>query len=642
MSSLIIPSIEDLITNYKEDIDYCFIKELEELILNYYTGKNNLTNVDNFILLKNIKDMNFIKTYKEINIKYLIELYNLNKTISNNIENNIENIVFTGSIIRSMLINKPLDDSFKKELFINCINIDPSSLIDSNFKSNEFMYYLNKDDYNLCIFKKVFTTQSEAILRNPVLKRFGLYNNIIYSSYSFIIDYYKNLDIISSEIYEPIFKTPLDIFDIYKFENKNNLKDVFDLIGLKDYELFIKNKKLIHDTIKNNLTPIEYAISLYLESQNDIIKDNLNKIIIELHTYNFMRNHCFYCKIHKLDEFNADLFDTITQNKEYDKILDFGINNRLNISNLHDVNNLYLEYYISLDNYDAFYNYLKYINLQIDNNIVNYIIRKIPKNIILQGIKNNIFEDKYIYKIILITQELDYFGLINDFSLPYSLNYLNDIINLNLTKSLYFLYNIDKDIIRTIDDENNNLLHKVSEKQNDYIELIKLLLKLDDSLIFNKNKNGQNPLMYHIEKNNLNITEFLIEYINLNCDIVYETTDLNYNTILHYLCKKDTFYIIKKLLSNEIILKQLNKQNKKKYTPIITAALYKQEELIYLLKSYNADLNITDIFGNTVYHYICYNSLCLGMTIPNIDNNFYYTPKDYLRISDKYYYFLIN
>jgi len=51
-------------------------------------------------------------------------------------------------------------------------------------------------------------------------------------------------------------------------------------------------------------------------------------------------------------------------------------------------------------------------------------------------------------------------------------------------------------------------------------------------------------------------------------------------------------------------------------------------------------MNICDIYGNTVYHYICQNELCIGLDIINKENIFGYKPSDYSKISNNYYYFM--
>ncbi len=80
-------------------------------------------------------------------------------------------------------------------------------------------------------------------------------------------------------------------------------------------------------------------------------------------------------------------------------------------------------------------------------------------------------------------------------------------------------------------------------------------------------------------------------------------------------------------------------QNKTNETPIIISAKNLQENNIYYLKSINARCDLVDNYGNTVYHYICLNELCIGIEIINNKNYFNYTPSDYCKISLDYYYF---
>ncbi len=110
------------------------------------------------------------------------------------------------------------------------------------------------------------------------------------------------------------------------------------------------------------------------------------------------------------------------------------------------------------------------------------------------------------------------------------------------------------------------------------------------------------------------------------------------NNILHILCKKNTnLRIIKKILYDNIHL--LNDVNDNKETPIMVTCKNKCEDIYYLLKGVNADLNIVDMFGNSLEHYICLNEMCIGMGIKNTENIFGYTPKDYCKISLDYYMF---
>ena len=662
MSTFTLPSLDQILKSENIDDEFEFLKQMENMIIQFYDSsiKTEILN-DKFILLKELSkidlenDLNFISIYKKINIDMLNNIFHFNKEILNN----LEHIIFTGSIIRSIFINNEVNYNCTKEIFINVVDIDPSTLIDKEYKETEISYCKNiNSTTSICIMKKKFNSYSEAVLRNPILKRIGLFNDKIYCSYSFIIDYFRNLDLINSKLVEPIFSTPLDIFDVFSFNtNKTQYNNIYEIIAQKDHEIFLKNKKLFKNGVKDGLTPIEYAIDKYIGTSCDIVRLDLEKILHDLSKYNYKRHPIFYYKLKKLEHENEELFDTLVKNNsttEYENISNFQLNvKRVNIESIEDINMLYLEYYISNDMCVEFYNYLDYIQLLhnnkiADTNVLNLIIKYKPDNIILYGIKKTYFQERHIYKIILLTEKLDYFDLMIDkFKLEFALNYIDDIIKYNLVKSMYFLYTIDKNIIKIHDEDDLNFLHKIQTldknllnsskgKNNSHEEMIKLLIKLDDTLLYKKNKEGQNPLLYHIKLNNLEIFEYMISLIEED-SILFESTDISNNTILHYLCKKDSYTITKKMLQNKTFLLNLDKENNKNMTPIMISAQYKQEELIYLLQSVNANMNKYDIFGNTVYHYICLNSLCIGSFIVNTENNFYYKPSDYNKISHKYY-----
>ena len=58
-----------------------------------------------------------------------------------------------------------------------------------------------------------------------------------------------------------------------------------------------------------------------------------------------------------------------------------------------------------------------------------------------------------------------------------------------------------------------------------------------------------------------------------------------------------------------------------------------------VLKGLNANLDEVDMYGNTVYHYICKSKLCPGILVVNKKNKFGFTPYDYCTIDHKFYYF---
>lgn len=646
MNNLIIPDIYNLIQNNSIESEYTVIKELEETIIELYE-KNSSSEIfknELLLLIKLEKDNLFnIKINSELDITKFNNIINFDKIDK-------QNIVISGPFIRSIFVDNQSD--IKKEIFLNCINnLEPKKLIDNTFSETNDMYFKNNNDYCIYIPKQKYHSPSEVILLNYNLKRVGYYNDNIYVSPMFIADYYKFKESINSDLVDPVFKTKLDLFDIYNHTKNIDNLNIFEIINKKNFEEYKKikiNKYDIINTDKNNygLNPCEYVLSLYKEEQNDIIKSQLRLIILDLNNKNYTRSPTFYAYLIGIEEIDEELFDILKENKQYCKIKDSNnqVNNQeyFNFKNLNDINNTILSYYIKNDMSDEFYNFLKYKDekIKLDTNIFNMIIERDPKNIIINGIKHNFFSDRTKYKIILWTQNLDYFNIIgDDFNIDIAIQYINEIVENCLIKSFYFLYKIDNTIINITDENNNNLLHNIKEK-NKYEDMITLLLKLDDSILFKKNKSNQTALLKHAIEGNIKITSFLInQIIETNNDTLFELTDCNKNNILHYLCKyDDVINLIKKIIicKPEII----NMQNKLYETPLIICAKSNQENNLYYLKSIKADLDLVDIYGNSVYHYICQNELCIGMDIENKENIFGYKPSDYCKISQNYYYFI--
>jgi len=542
MNNIVIPDILDLIKSNKIDSEYNVLKELEDMIIDLYEKKSESELFKNplLLLLKLEKDNEYkIKLYSDINTDFLND--------ETKIMNNIENIVMTGSYIRNILledknINK---NTFKNEIFLNVINIDPKTLIDNTFTEVSDMYYKKINNVFVYIMKHKYKNPSEIILSNYNLKRIGFYNNVLYCSSIFIADYIRYCLTINFDITDPVFNTKLDIFDLHNIQNKKNLS-LLELINKKNFEEYKTGKKQenydIFFTVNSNrdkLTPIEYVIKLYIEEENEIIKTQLRLIILDLSEYKYLRPPVFYAYIHNLEELDIELYDILAENKLFKfikKEIDFVI------KSTHDINNLILKYFIVKDMSDDFYSYLKYkdnnTNIKLDHDIFNMIVQYDPKNIIINGIKNNYFSDRSKYKIILWTQNLDYFNIIGDeFNIDIATNYMNDIIENCFIKSFYFLYKVDKSIINMLDDNNNNFLHNITEKNN-YNDMITLLIKLDDTLLFKKNKSGETPLLTHAKHKNFNILTHLINYlIESNNDSLFEVCDSDKNNILHYICQ---------------------------------------------------------------------------------------------------------
>ena len=110
------------------------------------------------------------------------------------------------------------------------------------------------------------------------------------------------------------------------------------------------------------------------------------------------------------------------------------------------------------------------------------------------------------------------------------------------------------------------------------------------------------------------------------------------NTFVHHLSKHNVPIILKTALNKFPEL--VDMPNKKSETPAIICCKNSQEDMFYILKSKGCSMEFVDYYGNTCYHYIVLNSMCIGMTIMNARNRFGITPENYSKISPKYYHFI--
>ena len=127
-------------------------------------------------------------------------------------------------------------------------------------------------------------------------------------------------------------------------------------------------------------------------------------------------------------------------------------------------------------------------------------------------------------------------------------------------KSEYKPLKISKEEL--LDTNNNNILHRITEN-NDYVDMIKLLISLDSSLLSKKNKDGDTPLIYHA-KNNRNICSILIEVIKNNkFKNNFMVQNNNGDNIIHVLSNNNSnLKLIKDIIfDNSELLNETNNDN---------------------------------------------------------------------------------
>jgi hypothetical protein len=320
-------------------------------------------------------------------------------------------------------------------------------------------------------------------------------------------------------------------------------------------------------------------------------------------------------------------------------------NNDVNV-----INNLCIEEIIKKDDGELFVLYTSKIHMikkfktpysKSLETIIHLIIKYIPKNIISCLIELDLLSDYYKYRIILMTEQLQFFDEellekimkkdIDDIMTSEQKNIISklliDVINNGLTRSFYIITKLQPKLITT----NMDILFDIeNEKSRDILEII---FKKIPKMVNHKNNNSKTLLMHYSEKGYGNLVLLLLKY-----KVKYYEVDSNGENFLHYLVR----YNQRDVLYNVINFVQsiINDKNDNQETPILLASKLGNEDMFYLLNDNNANLLCSDIYGNMPYHYICLNKICIGIMIKNIKNKFDLTPKDYCSISHKYYHFI--
>lgn len=629
-------NLPDLIrtNNYYKSIS--FTRNYEDTLQKIFKSQNNsnLKNDEKIFLWEINKKINcdlfenMVEfNYDDFGINFAEEYKKLN------------GIVAIGPYIRNCLINidigdkKKINASIRKEIYLfRYKDIKWKDLIQdiNNYTEKENEYVYEFDDRKIFLIKKKYKSTSHILLQHDYMKRIGWENGSFYVSSMFLIEYQKHKSAIMSKFCDPILNIPYDPLGIfYILEKAKNPIKIIESIDV-DELLKIPEKNIMK--LYNSKTLIEICIDKYVKEENIVLLENLEKMIIYLLNFKFKRPAYLYaqCIKIKLHEKNAELYDFICdKGVKFENLNDLQINHKLN--DIEDINNAIIEFFIQKDNSNDFIDYLASIQQKINKNTLELIIKNNSKNIIKELIINKMVENYMSYYLILMTGNVDMIEYIN-FNMDIAINFLKDIIANGVAKSFNYLVENDNSVTTTLFENNKNIFHMVKIK-GEYGKIIEKMMDFHPELVNICDSLGETPIIYH-SKTNPKIIENFLKYEEIDLTIV----DNEGNTCLHHLCNFDEPKILKNILKKYPEL--INMPNSKSEYPILICCKNKLEEMFYVMKSLEADLDIKDTYGNTIYHYICANSMCLDMVVKNIPNFFGLTPKDYCHLSTKYYHFI--
>jgi hypothetical protein len=309
------------------------------------------------------------------------------------------------------------------------------------------------------------------------------------------------------------------------------------------------------------------------------------------------------------------------------------------VKTLDDINTNIINLLILNDSVENFFDYVNFVKLKISKSVIDTIVKNNSLKIMENLIKNKLVDTHMSYYLIFMSENFDLVEQQNfSVDIDIAINYLKDILQNGKARSFFYLFDRDISIINTLFEDNKNILHMVKLQKNfqSCSDLIELIIKLKPELLNLKDSNKETPIVYHA-KHDPEIVKIFLEY-----EFDYTLGDSNGNCFIHNLCqnneKEDCHDILKLALKRcpELI----DMPNKKSETPMIICCKNNLENMFYVLKGLGANMDAQDLYGNTVSHYICSNSMCLGMIIENKQNYFGLTPSDYCKVSNKYYNFL--
>jgi len=596
-----------LVKNYEDTLQKVFNSSKESQILS-----------NPFIYLWKLKEDNEMFKIKPLNLK--------NFGIENLQE--LKNIVITGPYIRSYLVNTDNKTKIRDELYIYRINnMDWKELFDLRiFEDKKNEYVLINEDVKVYLIKKNYKSPSHVIMQHDYLKRVGWYDGHFYTSSMFLIEFHKHLSLLKQDFRDPIINIPYDPLDIYQVDEKDKSNPV-RIIEMVDYNELIKVSPKLLTKLYNSKTCIELCLDKFIKEDNSLLSNQLKQMIIFLAGFRYKRAPYAYAKVLSLDTLMPSMYKMLKNVRCEFNDIDFD-----NCESIDDINMRIFEYIISHDDKNNFINFMEFTKHKINKTILNYIVKYGAMSIANLIIVEKLVEISQVYFLILMTENLDFIQLLDEFDIDIATNYLPEILYHGKIRSFFFLYDKDNSIINTMFDSGQNILHKI--KLGNFVDLLDLILKLKPELINLADDNKDTPLLYH-SKHNPELIEYFMKY-----DFDFTITDKDGNTILHNLC----LHSADKIRNFKELLKQfselLNMPNKKGETCMILSCKNKNEDMFYILKSLGANTDSKDYYGNTAYHYICANSMCLGMAIVNAKNYFGLSPSDYCKISESYWNFI--
>lgn len=580
-------------------------------------------------------------------------------------------------------------------------NLKPKTILKNtaDIITNDYYFIIKTSNSTFYLNKKSFASLSVNVLsHSDTLDRISLHGDDLWVSGMFILELYKRISSYDITIVDPLFGYPEDILDIYdrKKENEQTIKYLIDSVNNSEIEKIdgdrIETTFIVYKEQK--YTVMEYMIYKMMEPNiHPIIAYQMKNMILYLSKYQYFRPIFFFARMIGFDKKYPAMYITITESEIEHRInIDQNVKTD-SIESIYHIDMWIINHLVKTDSHDLFIDYVTRMGIikkfgqemsKTVDKIIDWIVTYKSSKIISLLIDCNVLSDQYRYKIIFLTQEFNLLSkeflkkyvirkkkIDNDqtnekniddkpadekpidektediveeetLSLEHQqliLNILPHIIEKSLTRSFYMVLKLCPYILESLEEDNlynetkninGNILHNIINDES--VDILEIILKKNKNLIDEKDDQGRTPLILYAERGLGKCINKLLQY---GADI--EAVDNTSDTFLHKLCVNGRLDIVQTVIRNVIAI--INLKNDKMLTPAMLAVINFHEEIFYILKGLNASLDETDIYGNTVYHYICASKICPSMLIVNKKNKFGFTPYDYCTIDHTFYHF---
>ena len=593
-----------------------------------------------------------------LSVKENIDLFNHvddTHTIQNALQkfgilNLVDGLVLTGSFIRSLFYKDKANVNNELHVWVNNKKIDFNS--NENFKFSNLItfpdYYIsNSNGYKLIIHKK-FQISPLNILTNfeHWYDKVCYYNKDIYVLPSFLINFNKYIcDINTKDPNVEHISVKSDLLRIYN--RKATIKELIETVSITELIEEFKTNKYSEGIIYNGHNAIEFAIMLYLNANNKILKQKYYTIIEII-----VRQNVIYKRLPLLGNFCCSSFLAKGDESEYQKLCDLLKTLQCKYILKHDaimgdnITNIHaniIKHFITEDSCDLV-DYLHTYPYEFTDADIKTIVKNNACKVLESLIDGKLITDTQAVICVLMTEKLNLLEKLNDTKedkkamiITIAKSILIDIIHNNKLLTLYYLSKLTN-IFDHKFEHGNNVLHMIAKyNMGTGNDIIKIVNKISPNKINEMNDNLELPIFCACD----NRTEIFIKLLS---NSVFEAVDNNGNTLLHRIVITQNINLLKYLINSTEykpgILLDLDKQNNDGETALIISAKKSSEQMYYYLLELGAGDKHTDIHGNTVYFYMCKNKMCIGTKIKSSVNRYGLTPENYANVSPNLWHFV--